>query len=184
MITVLVCFYVWGSDAKSTYTLERLREVLQAKTDDRDELFFDWFAYFENNYLRFKIKNSTVPCMCVCWCNYGHNSWVTYAKMSILIGTSFTIISIMPVTNHGVGLCWCPWGDKARGVQLSLWLPQWVLGSLENGCSRGQLIFAKGLALVQPQGRRSSVTPGALIRLVILVLRYVFYWGHEVTALL
>lgn len=122
--------------------------------------------------------------MCVWWCNYGHNSWVTYAKMSILIGTSFTIISIMPVTNHGVGLCWCPWGDEARGVQLSLWLPQWVLGSLENGCSRGQLIFAQGLALVQPQGRRSSVTPGALIRLVILVLHYVFHWGHEVTALL
>lgn len=41
MITVLVCFYVWGPDAKSTHTLERLREVLQAKTDDRDGLFFD-----------------------------------------------------------------------------------------------------------------------------------------------
>lgn len=64
MITVLVCFFVWGSDARSTHTLERLRAVLQAKADDRDGLFFDWFAYFENNYIRFKIKNSTVPCIC------------------------------------------------------------------------------------------------------------------------
>lgn len=42
-------FFVWGSDARSTHTLERLRAVLQAKTDDMDGLFFDCFVYFENN---------------------------------------------------------------------------------------------------------------------------------------
>lgn len=48
-------FFVWGSDARSTHTLERLRAVLQAKTDDRDGLFFDWFAYFKSNYRRIQL---------------------------------------------------------------------------------------------------------------------------------
>lgn len=94
-------FSVWGSNARSAHTLKRLRGVLQAKTNDRDGLVFDLFSYVENNYIRFKMKNSSVPCMSVLWTQVMSN--IRYK-----VNTCWDIFHNnphMPITNHGNGLC-------------------------------------------------------------------------------
>lgn len=59
MITVLV--YFSGAPMPGQ---QRLRGLLQPKSNARDTLLFHLFAYLEHNCIRFKMKNSTVPRLC------------------------------------------------------------------------------------------------------------------------
>lgn len=58
MITVLV--YFSGAPMPGQHTLQRLRTA-PAKSNASDKLHL--FAYVEHNCIRFKMKNSTVPCI-------------------------------------------------------------------------------------------------------------------------
>lgn len=65
MITVLVCCFFSGGPMPGHHIpLKGSKGPLQAKSNARDRIVFHLLAYLEHNCIRFKMRNSTVPCTC------------------------------------------------------------------------------------------------------------------------